>query len=107
MNYRKMAVLIGLLNDYIYFQDVYDYRIISVTADETKIIATICELTPIGEREAPYHLIVELKKGKLSFRNTNNDDCIYDFLDENDITKEQADNFMDECYEAIADTLGI
>lgn len=107
MDYRKMTVLIGLLNDYMDFQNVYDYRIVSVTADETKIVATICELSSMGDLSRPYHLIVELTKGKLSFRNTNNDDCIYNFLEENDITKEEADNFMDECYEVISDTLGI
>lgn len=105
MSYRKFKLFLDLLEKYMDMQGVYGYEIVNATTYTNGIIFSISEITPSGSKENPYLLITEIKDGVLSFKNESLDNCIYDYLEEMDINKEEADSFMKECYQIIADAV--
>lgn len=106
INTRKIKLLIDLLDEYLEFGNVYGYEIINITTYANGIIVSVSEISPLGTKYEPYLIVVELKDGKLAFKNTDLCDCIYDYLEEYDRSKEEADDFMNHCYQMIEDVLG-
>ncbi len=99
MNNKKFRLFLDLLDKYM--EPVYGYTIHIATPYDYGVIFSISELDASGHRSDPYILVIELKKGILSFKNSELSDCIYDYIEEHDMTKEEADKFMEECYRII------
>ncbi len=101
MNNRQIKLFLDLLDKYM--EPAYGYVINNITPYAHGVIFSISELDTFYSKSESYLLIVELKDGVLSFKNSELSDCIYDYLEENDMTKEEADKFMEECYQMIKD----
>lgn len=97
MNSGKIKLFIDMLDKYMQTH-AYDYVIRCISPYENGILFSIGELTPSNQELSPYILIIEYKDGRLSFKNGEFKDLVYDYLEEDGRSLQEADNYMAQFY---------
>lgn len=102
MNTKKIKLFLDMLDKYMETH-AYDYVIRCMTPYENGIIFSIGELTPGLKEMSSYILILEYKDKRISFKNEQLLDCIYDYLEEDGRTIEEANQYMEQFYQMLKD----
>lgn len=95
MRAKRIELYLKLLNCFLENR-VYDYKIRNISINENNyLIVRVLEIAPFNGPNSEYDLIIRINDNDtVSFTNIDGFDCIYDFLEEQGMTKKEADQEM-------------
>lgn len=92
MTHKEIRLYLELLDQYLSNHNTYAYAIQSMITFDGGICFSITEYAPTYQAKDPYILILQIiGHSNLSVRNSDGNDCVYDYLEEARMAKEEAD----------------